>query len=126
MKISRALRALALGAVVASSAFATPPLVTSELDPAMLMTTNPRVTQGMSREAVQFMLGNPGAKLSADFWVYWNFKLKGVPGSDAFDALVVGFSGGRVALLKLGRSEPLRAFIAQQKVDAMKTSIVAK
>ena len=103
-----------------------PLIASSEVDPFILLPANPIVTHGMSRETVQFMLGTPGAKPLADVWVYWAFKVKGVPGSAPNDALVVGFKADRVIFLRLCPSESVRELIAQQKARALQTAVAAK
>ena len=80
----------------------------------------------MSRETVQLMLGFPGAAPLVDVWVYWEFKVKGVPGSDAFDALVVGFKADHVIFLRLCPSESVRTLIAQHKARALPTIRAAR
>ena len=82
--------------------------------------------RSMSSEAVEVMLGIPGAKLSFNVWVYWNFKVEGIPGCDSCDTLVVEFTENRVSFVRIGRSEEVRAFIALQQAEALKAGIAAR
>jgi hypothetical protein len=120
MKPKTIARALALSIALLPPAFAiqpsTPPLSDA------IVALSPSVSRGMSQETVEFMLGKPDEKLSADAWVYWNFKARGVPVSDGIDTLVIGFTGDRVTLIRLSKSGPVRAFITRQKARATEQS----
>ena len=105
---------------------ASPLIATADVDPLILLPASPIVTRGMSRETVQFILGTPGARPLADMWVYWDFKVKGVPGNDPNDALLVGFKADRVIFLRLCPSESVRALIAQQKARPLQSTVAAK
>jgi hypothetical protein len=126
MKPLPAIRSLVLSAALVVPVFAVVPSTSSEVDAIVPLNSEAAVAHGMSRAMVEFMFGVPGARLSRDVWVYWNFKAKNVPGADAFDALVVGFTGDRVTLLRLSRSEPVKAFIAQQEARAQKIALIAQ
>ncbi|MEO7411742.1 MAG: hypothetical protein ABIZ81_00165 [Opitutaceae bacterium] len=125
MKIHSIVRSFVLSAALLAPAFAIQPSPLAVSEALVPLNSNPVVSKGMSRETVDFMLGKPDARLSADVWVYWNFKAKGVPGGDAGDTLIVKFTDDRVTLLRLSRSEPVRAFIAQAKARALEQSLAA-
>lgn len=119
MKLHSIAHSLVLSAALLAPAFALDPSSRSESDAVVPLSYDPVVAHGMSRETVELTFGRPDAKLSADMWVYWDFKARDVPGKDAFDTLIIGFGDDHVTLLKLSRSEPVRAFIAQQKARAL-------
>ena len=126
MKLIHTIRSLVLSVALVAPAFAALPSWNSEFDALVPLNAAPGIAHGMSRETVEFTFGTPGTKLSDNVWVYWGFKSTGVPGGDAFNALIVGFTGDRVTLLRLCRSEPVKAFIAQQKTNAQKTSFATQ
>ena len=126
MKLLTAFRSLVLSAALVAPAFADQPSTTSEADPVVSLYSKPTIAKGMSRETVIFMLGIPGAKISPEVWVYWEFKMAGVPGSDSCDAIVIGFIGDRVNYLRLTRSEYVRAFIAHTQLKDLKTIVATK
>jgi hypothetical protein len=86
------------------------------------LTDRSYIERGMSRDTVRAMFGVPSAQLSADVWVYYDFKSvnavatrgSSAAGIEQQDALIVGFKDGRVSLIRACASEPVRVFIAQQ------------
>lgn len=92
------------------------------LDPLISLPSRPYLDRGMSRETVHEMFGAPSVRLSPDAWVYFDVEPTnsiaagtGKPlAAGQQDALLVGFTDGRVTLLRLCDSRPVRAFIARQ------------
>ena len=125
MRLSFLPRRMVFTATLLAPAFAIQPSTPPLSDAIVALSPNPHVSRGMPRETVEFMLGKPNEKLSADAWVYWNFKARGVPVTDGVDTLVVGFTDDRVTLIRLSKSGPVRAFIAQQKAKAIEQNRVA-
>ena len=113
-------------ATLLAPASAIPPSSPPVSDAIVALGANPAVSHGMTRETVDFMIGQPDERLSADVWVYWNFKAKGVPASTGVDTLIVGFTDDRVTLIRLSKSEPVRAFIARQRARALAPSHTAQ
>ena len=90
-------------------------------DSLLAFTAKPHIARGMDRETVRTMLGEPSAQLSADVWVYFDFKVaKAVithPGTGPVgnrNSLVVGFSHDRVSVIRACDSAPVRALLAAQ------------
>jgi hypothetical protein len=86
------------------------------------LTARPYIDRGMSREMVREMFGAPSAQLSADVWVYFDFKPvnamaargQAAVSAEKHDTLIVGFKDGHVSLIRACDSQPVRAFIASQ------------
>lgn len=84
-----------------------------------------RVAVGMTRGELLLSAGAPDAELDAKVWVYWDFRVRGVPADTRHDALLVVFKGDRIEFFKFCPSQPVRAFIARQQAAA-KNVVAAK
>ena len=87
---------------------------------------NPTPDTSVSRGVVESILGIPDAKLTANVWVYWDFKAEDISGCDFYDTLIVEFTQDRVSVLRFTHSEPVRAFIARHQTEGLKSKIAAK
>ena len=59
-------------------------------------------------------LGEPGAKLSPEVWVYWDFQSAQPNRTEGLDTLVLEFRNDRLFALKLVNGGTVRRFIAVQ------------
>jgi hypothetical protein len=124
---------LVLSSVFLAAAFTTPALADENNSETIRLTGRPYISRGMTRETVLEMFGAPSARLTADVWVFFEFKAMnpvaaGPQDSGAAekkDALVVAFKDDRVSLIRASDSQPIRAFLAQQAKSKQPAPIVA-
>ena len=82
--------------------------------------------RSLSPQAVVVRLGAPDAKATTNLWVYWNYKAEDIPDCEAGDTLVVEFQNDRVESVRFGRSEQVRAFLAQLQIAALKKKVAVR
>ena len=87
------------------------------------LSSNPVATTGQSREGVVYNLGEPTEKLSANLWIYSDFKVAGKKPANRADTLIVVFKDDRVSVLRLTDGAQVRAAIT--KLRAAKSPSVA-
>jgi hypothetical protein len=102
-------------------------------DGMILLSGKPHINLGMDRDTVRGMLGEPSAQLSADVWVYFDFKvgkavvsnLRSSGPAENQNTLIVGFKYDRANVIRACDSAPVRAFIAAQSKGKPSAAIVA-
>ena len=86
--------------------------------------SRPFVERGMARETALRMLGEPGARLSRDAWIYFDFhaanprfrRIKTIPAElEKLDTLVIEFDHNRVSRIRWCEGRPLREFLARRE-----------
>ena len=111
LKVSWALAALLV--LVTSRSRAEGPLVAypagAELSKALVL-----VPEKSTREEVVALLGEPPEHLSANVWVYWDFRSNQPARTGGFDTLVISFKGERVSELKIVNGTFVRQYIAER------------
>jgi hypothetical protein len=97
-------------------------------DELIVLTGSRRAGIGMSRAALTAaMQGEPDEKLSADVWVYWNFKpSRRGDDTETGDALVIVFQADKVSRLRVAAAQPVRQAIAALERTRMSRPAVAK
>jgi hypothetical protein len=89
-----------------------PALLPARNDPALSSRSGRRVAVGMTRAQVQNAMARPAdEKLSADVWLYWDFRAKGRSATDPHPALIVVFASGRVHSIRLTSATDARLLL---------------
>lgn len=84
------------------------------------------VERGMSRSLVRQLAGEPDGRLGTNIWIYVGCRLTSDAGSASEnDTLCMGFSGERVAILKLVPRESLRELVSTGKVVVLSSRLKA-
>lgn len=91
----------------------------------LVIPSNAYLAIGMHRDEVLAQLGAPAEKLSADIWVYWDFRAKSRPAGEKTDTLIVVLSSNRVSRIRITERQPVMALLAHLQRKAAEKSAVA-
>ena len=85
------------------------------------------IKRGDAKDFVIDTLGVPHARLSADIWVYWDYKsTDGSVNRRGYDTLLITFTDDCVSSLKLVNGEPVRKRLAAGKRPTSQSHAAAK
>ncbi len=105
--------------VVSASLLANPattePIVAYPAKQAGIFAERGLISIGSSRDMVASLLGDPEMRVSDEFWIYWDFRLRPEQVNPrGFDALIVRFSADIVAGMKLSDGELIRRALVRK------------
>ena len=116
--------ALAFIATLSLPAFAAD-TVTRDSDALISLTSNLVVSAGMSPETVEYQLGQPTEKITADLWVYADFRAANRPAGSRADTLLVVFKDEAVSFVRLTEWAHVQVALARIRT-AGSPSVAAK
>lgn len=91
----------------------------------VLLPSSAYASVGMPRDAVLAQLGAPDSTLTADVWVYWNFRPKSRPAGERGDTLIVVFTQDRVSLLRLTERRKVVAALERARLKSGQKNKIA-